>query len=165
MPTGNVTVSDGTQNCTGTVAAGSCTVTFATPGTKTITATYAGNTNFAGSASAPATAHTVNKADTTITITSDLPDPSLVGQAVTINYNVTVNAPGSGIPSGTVIVSDGTQSCTGTVAAGSCSIIFTTPGIKTLTATYAGEENYSGSISLGIQHTVITRIYLPLLFR
>ena len=165
MPTGNVTVSDGTQNCTGTVAAGSCTVTFATPGTKTITATYAGNTNFAGSASAPATAHTVNKADTTITITSDLPDPSLVGQAVTINYNVTVNTPGSGIPSGTVIVSDGTQSCTGTVVAGSCSIIFTTPGIKTLTATYAGEENYSGSISLGIQHTVITWIYLPLLFR
>ena len=41
-----------------------------------------------------------------------------MGQAVTVNYSVAVNAPGSGTPTGNVTVSDGTQSCTGTVAAG-----------------------------------------------
>src|SRR6185436_15679993 len=59
-PTGNVTVSDGTVSCTGTVAAASCSLTFTTAGAKTLTASYAGDTNFNGSASAGA-AHTVNK--------------------------------------------------------------------------------------------------------
>jgi hypothetical protein len=150
MPTGSVTVSDGTQSCSGSVAAGSCSIAFATPGVKALTATYAGDANFNGSVSTPATAHTVNSANlanTTTTITSDEPDPSLVGQAVTITYNVAVVAPGTGMPTGTVTVSDGTQSCTGSVAAGSCSIAFATPGMKALTATYAGDANYNGSIS------------------
>ena len=153
-PTGNVTVSDGTQSCTGTVAAGTCSITFTTPGAKSLTATYAGNTNFNGSTSSPA-AHTVNKANTTATISSDLPDPSVVGQAVTINYSVAVVAPGTGTPSGNVTVSDGTQSCTGTVAAGTCSITFTTPGAKSLTATYAGDANFNSSASTPpTSHTV-----------
>jgi hypothetical protein len=160
-PTGSVIVSDGTQSCTGTV----CSITFTSPGIKALTATYAGDANFNGSVSTPATAHTVNKINTTTTITLDLPDPSSLGQPVTIHYSVAVIAPGTGTPTGSVTVSDGTDSCTGTVADGSCSIAFTTIGIKTLTATYAGDDNYSGSISIAVPHTVIYRIYLPLVFR
>ena len=152
-PTGNVTVSDGTDSCTGTVAAGTCSITFISTGAKSLTATYAGDSNFNGGTSA-IESHTVNASNTTTTITSDLPDPSVTGQSVTVNYTVTVNAPGSGTPTGNVTVSDGTDSCTGTVGAGTCSITFTSSGSKTLTATYAGDSNFNGSTSAGVGHTV-----------
>ena len=47
---------------------------------------------------------------------------------MTVKYTVTVNAPDRGTPSGNVTVTDGTHSCTGTVAAGQCTITFTTRG-------------------------------------
>ncbi len=146
-PTGSVTVSDGTESCTGTVAAGHCSIAFGISGAKALVATYAGDAGFTGSVSTPATAHTVNKASSTTTITSDLPDPSLVGQPVPVNFSVSVVAPGSGTPTGSVTVSDGTHSCTGSVAAGTCSITFATQGARTLTATYAGDANFYGSAS------------------
>jgi hypothetical protein len=83
-------------------------------------------------------------------ITDNLTDPSVVGQAVMIQYSVIVVAPGSGTPTGNVTVSDGAQSCSGTVAAGSCSIAFESPGAKTLTATYAGDANFNGSVSIPV---------------
>jgi len=89
----------------------------------------------------------VAKADTTTSITSDSPDPSFVGQAVTIKYAVSVNAPGAATPSGNVTVSDGTDSCTGTVSAGQCSISFTSAGSKSLTASYGGDANLNSSSS------------------
>ena len=152
-PTGNVTVSDGANSCTDTVAAGSCTIIFATPGAKTLTATYAGDTFFNGSTSTDIS-HQVNNANTTTTITSDAPDPSIAGQSVTVNFSVAVVAPASGTPTGNVTVSDGVDSCTGTVASGACSVTLTTPGLRTLTATYAGDANFGGSASLGASHTV-----------
>src|SRR4029453_2664544 len=100
----------GTVSCTGTVAAGQCSLTFTSAGAKSLTATYAGDANFNSSSSA-AEPHTVNKADTTTTISSDNPDPSLVGQAVTVQYSVAVNPPGAGTPTGNVTVSDGSVSC------------------------------------------------------
>jgi uncharacterized cupin superfamily protein len=152
-PTGNVTVSDGTVSCTAIVSAGSCMLTFTTAGPKTLTATYAGDASFNSSPSA-GTPHTVNKADTTTGITSESPNPSVVGQAVTVAYSVTVNSPGSGTPAGSVTVSDGTVSCTATVAAGSCTLTFTSAGPKTLTATYAGDNNFNSSISANVPLTV-----------
>src|SRR5207247_10717654 len=120
-PDVNVTVSDGTAQCSGTVAAGTCTLTPTTAGRKTLTATYAGDGTFAGSTSAGA-AHTVNAAGTTTTITAHTPNPSAVGQAVSFTFTVTATAPGSGTPAGTVTVSDGTQSCSATVRVGCCRI-------------------------------------------
>src|SRR5262249_45818083 len=97
---------------------------------------------------------TVNKADTTTTITSDIPDPSLVGQAYTVSWSVTVNSPGSGTPTGTVTVTDGTGgSCSAAVAVGSCAVTSTSPGAKTLTATYGGDGNFNGSAGTAA-HTV-----------
>ncbi len=152
-PTGNVTVSDGVNSCTATVAAGQCSLVLNTVGARTLTATYAGDANFSGSTSAGA-AHTVAQAGTTTTITADTPDPSSVNQAVTVTYMVTVTSPGSGMPTGNVTVSDGVNSCTATVAAGQCNITLTTSGMRTLTATYAGDANFSGSTSAGEPHTV-----------
>src|SRR2546426_7888578 len=50
-------------------------------------------------------------------ITGQTPNPSTVGQAVDFTFAVTATAPGSGTPTGTVTESDGTQSCSATVAA------------------------------------------------
>jgi uncharacterized repeat protein (TIGR01451 family) len=145
-PTGEVTFKDGATTL-GTAPLVAGVATFSTAGlavgTHPITAVYGGDASFAGSTSNQVD-QVVNKADTTTTITSDLPDPSVVGQPVAVNFTVVANAPGSGTPTGNVTVSDGTVSCTGSVAAGSCTLIPTTAGAKALTATYAGDSNFNG---------------------
>jgi hypothetical protein len=50
-PTGNVTVSDGIDRCTGTVAAGRCDIRLTTAGVRTLTATYGGDGTFGASSS------------------------------------------------------------------------------------------------------------------
>ena len=153
-PTGNVTVtvSGGSESCTGMVAAGGCSITLTSAGSRTLTATYGGDSNFNGSTSAGVT-HTVSKANTTTTITGHTPDPSAVGQAVNVSYSVTSSG-GTLTGNVTVTVSGGSESCTGTVAAGSCSITLTIAGSRTLTATYGGDSNFNGSTSAGVSHTV-----------
>jgi Ca2+-binding RTX toxin-like protein len=69
---------------------------------------------------------------------------------------VAVNSPGNGPPTGTVTVSDGTISCTGTVASGQCSLTFTSPGDRSLTASYSGDSNFTPSTSDPEPHTVNT---------
>jgi|GEM_PF-2237934 len=153
--TGNVTVSDGTDQCVAAVAAGQCDITFTSAGAKNLTATYAGDSNYNGSASTPATPHTVNKADTTTTITSDLPDPSTPGQSVTVQWTVTVNSPGSGTPTGNVnvTVSGGAETCSAAASAGQCSLVLNTTGSRTITATYVGDTNFNTSFDTEA-HTV-----------
>src|SRR5207302_2635852 len=54
-------------------------------------------------------------------------------------------------------VSDGTDSCTGTVAAGQCNVTLSTAGTRTLKATYQGDPDYNASpASAGATHTVLT---------
>src|SRR5205814_9972469 len=105
--------------------------------------------------STPARANiTANKAATSPAIVSDLPDPSVVGQAYTVTYSVGVSAPGAGTPAGTVTVTDGSANCTGTLPATSCQLASTTAGAKSLTATYNGSTNFNGSVSATAAHQV-----------
>src|SRR6058998_3538454 len=136
--------------CSATAAAGSCSIAFSSPGGRTVTASYAGDGNFAVSASA-GVPHTVGAAATTTTITSHSPDPSVVGQGVTVDFTVTS---AGGTPTGTVTVSDGTDSCSGTVAAGTCTLTPASAGTKTLVATYEGNPSFATSTSSGASHTV-----------
>src|SRR5262249_56947672 len=90
----------------------------------------------------------VNKANTATTIGTVTPEPSVVGQAYTVNVTVTAVAPGAGTPSGSVTVSDGTGG-TCTIAslsggAGSCALTSTSSGAKTLTASSRGDTNFNG---------------------
>ncbi|MDH5550503.1 MAG: Ig-like domain-containing protein, partial [Gemmatimonadota bacterium] len=85
---------------------------------------------------------TIDLANTTTTITTDDPDPSAVGEDVLVTYTVTSTG---GTPTGDVTVSDGVDSCTGTVAGGSCTLALTTAGSRTLTASYAGDGSFAGS--------------------
>jgi type IV secretory pathway VirB2 component (pilin) len=156
-PTGNVTVSDGTNSCTGTVAAGTCTMpagSTSAPGAKTLTATYGGDTNFNGSSGT--TPHTINKADTTTAVTSSL-NPSIYGNAVTFTAVVSVVAPGAGTPTGTITFQDGGVNIVGCVGVAvvsnqaTCSVSKYTAGgalaigSHPITAVYSGDTNFNGS--------------------
>jgi Bacterial Ig-like domain (group 3) len=143
-PTGTVRVSadDGTT-CGASVADGECTLAPTTVGSRTLTAAYSGATEFESSSAS--TAHLVNAPQTaTITsITADDPDPSAVGQVVTVRFGVTAVA---GAPAGTVTVTaSGGGSCTAPVGQGACELALLTEGSQTLTAVYAGSESFAGS--------------------
>ena len=91
-------------------------------------------------------------AETSTSITADEPDPSDVGQPVTVRFSVTSS---TGAPGGTVTVtaSGGSEQCSGTVAQGSCALTLTSAGTRTLTASYAGEGGFAGSTG-ATEHSV-----------
>jgi hypothetical protein len=95
---------------------------------------------------------TVGAAATTTTITSDQPDPSAVGDPVTVQVTVTSAA---GTPTGTVTVQDGNDSCPMTLSngQGTCALQLNTAGDRTLTASYAGADGFAPS-SATESHTV-----------
>src|SRR5207247_328020 len=94
----------------------------------------------------PATSSTItlSAASTATTITSDQPDPSVIGQGIEVRFTVTS---AGGTPAGDVTVTDGTVNCVATVAAGTCTLTPLTPGDKLLTAAYAGNETFGPSTS------------------
>jgi len=104
-------------------------------------------------AAGPSTTFNVVGTTTTITNAAALAaTPSLVGQPYAVNFTV---ASTLGTPTGSVTVSDGTVTCTGTLAAGAgtCNLTSTTAGVKTLTATYPGNATFNGSSGTAT-HTV-----------
>jgi large repetitive protein len=155
-PTGNVNfLANGNVIGAGTLNA-SGVATFATStlvaGTYSITAVYAGDTNDAGSTSA-AVSLTVSLATTATAITV-LPDPALVGTAITITAKVTGNG---GTPTGSVnFIANGTTLNTATLVGGAAS--FTTsalaPGTYAITVSYLGDAADSPSTSTSISETV-----------
>jgi len=154
-PTGTVTVSDGAGDmCSATVATGSCVITITAAGSKTLTGSYSGDSNFASSTSASVT-QTVNEAKTKTTITAGSPSPSVAGQSVTFTFTVVPVSPGSGTPTGNVTLSDATgDTCTASVATGSCTITYATSGNKSMTASYAGDTNFASSKSSAVTQPV-----------
>jgi CSLREA domain-containing protein len=143
----------------GTLSSAQTSIQATGNATATFTATGVGS----GSANSVVDSHTqssgtitISKANTTTSITADTPDPSTSGNAVAVSYSVAVTAPGAGTPTGnvTISVSGGSETCTGTVAAGSCNITLTTTGTRNLTATYAGDTNFNGSTSSTESHVV-----------
>jgi hypothetical protein len=140
---------------TGTPASANATVTMIRgTGTCILTATWAADANY--SAANPQTQNTTAvKVASTITITSNTPNPSTLQQAVTISF--TASGVGAG-PTGSVTVTAKTkESCTGTLNStltGTCSITFTTTGSRTLTASYAGDNNFNSSTSAGVSQNV-----------
>jgi Big-like domain-containing protein/putative Ig domain-containing protein len=94
---------------------------------------------------------TVQKASSATSITSNSPNPSAVGQAVTTNFSVS----GSGTPTGNVTVTASTgETCSGPVPSGGCTLTFNNSGSRTLTASYGGDSNFNGSTSAGVTQSV-----------
>ncbi len=151
--TGNVTFFDGVSSLgsaplSGTTAA--LTTSALSVGAHSITAVYGGDANYAASTSAAIT-QTVVQASTSISVSG--PPRSRINQATSFSFALSVNAPGGGVPSGTVTLSSGASSCTATLPATSCALSFNSLGTRTVSASYAGNASYSASSSSGAGNT------------
>jgi FtsP/CotA-like multicopper oxidase with cupredoxin domain len=149
----------GPANLTGTVT---CTTTA------TSTSPVSGNPYSSSCSGATSTNYaiqyvastvTVNPATTATIITSNLPNPSIPGQIVTISFKVGPQF--SGVPTGSVRVMASTgESCSMVLPAASCTLSFASSGARTLTATYSGDGNFAGSISPAANQQVVSGVVL-----
>ncbi|GAA1162239.1 beta strand repeat-containing protein [Streptomyces rhizosphaericus] len=153
-PTGTVTFTiAGGPTLTGTLNASgqACVTTSAIPvGTHAVTATYGGSTGVAGSTGTGSV--TVNQGVSTTTL-SFLPASPVCGQPVTLCAQVTVAAPSTCTPTGTVTFTiAGGPTLTGTLDATGQACVTTTAipvGTHAVTATYAGNTGVAGSSASG----------------
>ncbi len=141
--TGTINFFDGTTNIGSSVISGTTatiTTSSLTAGSHNITAKFNSN-------SSPVLVQVVNKADTTVTVTTT-PKPSTYGQAVTITASVP-----SGV-TGTITFTSGSISLgSGTITSGSISVTTTALGVPSdlITATYGGDGNYNPAVGTATQ--------------
>ena len=153
-PTGTVTFSIGsTLLCTATLSGGigACTSSAIPAGTQIITATYSGDANNCPSS----TTFTVVVGVTSLIGTSS-PNPSCVGESVTLSATVTSTT--GLVPTGTVTFSIGSKAlCTATLSGGSgnCSTDAIPTGAQTITAVYSGDVHNSSAM------TTFTQVVRP----
>jgi hypothetical protein len=153
-PTSCSPPSGNTLTCTNTYGP----TAFDAPGTYTESATFSGDGNYTASSSAQSNNFTINQATTTTTVSSN-PNPSSYNQSVTFTatiggeYGPQTRRKGRLKPpdvSGSVTWSDNTGCGTITVTTGTpgiaeCTTSSLPVGTNTITATYAGDANHSGS--------------------
>jgi hypothetical protein len=148
-PKGTVIFFDGTTSLgSATLVNGSASASTSAleAGSRSITAVYQGSLKFNSSASPPLT-QGVNSATTTTSLTSSL-NPALIKESVT--FTATAASQYGGAVTGTVMFQDGvstvaTVTMTGSQAAYSTS--YGSPGTHSITATYSGDMNNTGSVS------------------
>jgi MYXO-CTERM domain-containing protein len=146
-PTGSVSFLDGTTMLgSATLASGQATfmTSALAAGDHSITATYAGDSNFVPSTSAPLT-QTIAKAAASLTLAAT-PSPSVADQSV--RFDATVTATLGGTPTGTVTFSDGgTMLGMATINAGVATFSTATlsVGMHTITAAYAGDGSHGAA--------------------
>ncbi|MEU8828343.1 Ig-like domain repeat protein [Streptomyces sp. NPDC048636] len=154
-PDGTVTVDfgDGTTPVTAPLVGGALSVSHAYTTSLgspyTISAVYNGSGDFGTSVATAA--HTVTQDATSTTVTA-APQPSVVGQPVTYTASVAPVGPGGGSPTGTVTFDfgDGSLPAAVPVVAGVATVdhIFSSAAGSpyTVTVTYSGDTDYTGSI-------------------
>jgi hypothetical protein len=156
VPTGNVIFYDG-STVLGTVAinvSGQAVLAYSTlsVGSHSLAAVYGGNTNYAGSNS-PAVTQTVQQTGTQTTLSSA--SSSLAGKPASFTVLVTST---TGIPPGQVSFLDGSNVLGTVTLSGTGSAVFSTStlglGTHSITASYPGSSNYTGSISAADQYVV-----------
>jgi uncharacterized protein YhjY with autotransporter beta-barrel domain len=157
-PTGSVTFMDGATTL-GSVTLSAGKATFTTTalavGPHSITAVYGGDANDTG-ATSPALTETVNKASTSVSLTSSA-NPAVPGQSVTFTATVSAAPPATGTPGGSVTFMDGATTLgAGTLSAGKAT--FTTTALAvgghSITAVYGGDANDAGSTSPALTQSV-----------
>ena len=157
-PTGTVTLMDGSTSI-GTTSLSGGTAQFTigglSLGSHSITATYSGDANFSGSTSSVLT-EVVNQATTTTSLSTSA-NPSSYGQAVTFTASVLPSSGGS--PSGSVKFLDGTVQIGSAVLSGGVASFTTSAtalnaGSHSVTASYSGDADFTGSNSSPLSQTV-----------
>ena len=157
-PSGSVDIGDGTVQCTASLSSGtgSCSLTSTSSGTKTLTAVYNGADGW--NISSDTEVHTVNKADTTTTITSINPEPSEFGNSYTVFVSVTANAPStSAVTSGTVdlTVNGITTHVPLTNGTGSYEVPTSPLGTIPILAQFQGDSSQFNPSSVTVNHEVV----------
>ena len=140
------------------VASGTCNITETSAGTHTVAATYSGDADFGGSSGS--TTQSVTAASTTTVLTLSPALGVVGGESVTSTAVVSVVAPGTGVPTGSVTFSDGST------ALGSAPLVwgshgdeatFTTDfatGTHSIVATYDSDSDFATSTSATAALTV-----------
>jgi hypothetical protein len=141
-PTGSVTVTDGTNDCSIPAlssGAGQCAITEAA-GSYSVQATYSGDNNYT-TANGSLTEN-VGKATPTLTVTPPATAPT-IGP---VSYQVSATEVAGLTPTGTVTLSDGSASCTISPfsESGACSLT-EGAGTYTVQAFYSGDSNYNSA--------------------
>jgi hypothetical protein len=140
-PSGEVTVrAEEGEGCALAAPEGRCELAFATPGSRTIAATYAGDGNFETAGSMPLTL-TVAPAVTSISL--EAADEAVAGQALEVKATVSRQPPSAGAPSGAVQFSEGDVPLGGPVplsdGAARLSLPDLQPGPHAIRAVYLGD--------------------------
>lgn len=121
-------------------------------------AVYSGDNTFAGSGTA-ATSLNVGQASTMVTVSSSN-NPVPAGSPVTFTAQVTPLVPGSGTASGTATFFDGATNLGSANLLNNASASLSTPtltiGSHSITASYSGDMNFTGSTSQPITQTITT---------
>lgn len=123
------------------------TISNLQPGNHTVQATYNGNGDFASSSSAELT-HGVNRADTSVTVSTSNAD-AVAGEALTFTADVDVVGPGAGDPSGNVqFFADGTPIGDPVPLNGGSAVsdpVRLDAGDHVITANYEGDDRFAGA--------------------
>jgi hypothetical protein len=164
-PSGTATFMDGATTIGGCIAQPliggvvTCSIVYPGVGGHAITAVSSGDLNFTGSTS-PILMQTVSPAWTSTSLASSV-NPSVTGQSVTVTATVSVVAPGSGLPTGTVAFLDGGTTIAGCAAqavtgagVATCDDAFVAAGAETITAVYSGDADFSSSTSAALMQTI-----------
>lgn len=155
-PTGNISFRDNGTNI-GTCAAqivtanvATCSISTLSVGTHPITAVYNGDSNFNASPPSTAVSQVVNKANTSVALTSSQ-NPAPLGTNVMFTAAISITSPGAGTTSGTVQFRDGATPIAGCSAvavamnSAACSTNALTVGNHTISAVYSGDANFNTS--------------------
>src|SRR5262249_7336629 len=123
--------------------------------THVIRAVYAGTANYAGSASL-VLSQVVTLAPTSTSLISS-PNPSNVGQSITLT--ATVTGTGQGTPTGRItfkVGADGVSVGTGTLSGGQAAISISSlkKGPHKIVAVYSGDAKFAGSVSPAVTQVV-----------
>jgi hypothetical protein len=159
-PTGTVTFEFGYGGIIGTATLtggqASLNDTFNVAGAKSIVAMYSGDANFVASSSSTLS-QAVNLPVPTTTSIASSPNPSTVGQAVTLTVMVTAQS-GTGIPTGTVTFEFGYGGIISTVVlrGGQATLedAFSVASNKSIIAAYSGDANFAPSTSSVLSQVV-----------
>ncbi len=150
-PTGTVDIENGADTiCTITLPANSCTGKVTGTGSQNLTVIYNGDNNYG----IFGITKTISVVPQTTTALNATPNPSTVGQMVTL----TATALGGTNPSGTMTFRDGSSSLCANLAMNNSRATCTTnslaAGSHSLTAVYSGDNNNGGSTSAVVTQTV-----------
>ena len=132
----------------------SYTTTSVSVGTYSISANFIGDSKYVASTST-AVNQVVNQASSTVALTSSA-NPSTLGQSV--NLTATVSGQFGGWATGSVAFSNGSTSLGSVTLSGSNQAILSTAGLplgsNSITATYSGDANFTGSASNTLSQVV-----------